>query len=206
MKKQIIIIVSAFLLMTLLFVNALACSVYEKEISGNVIRLHVIANSDSENDQRIKLLVRDRVLSYMKRFDEEAYSKEEYAALIYENLSKIEAQANDELISLGRSERARASLETCEFPKKIYGKITLPKGEYSALRIVIGDGAGQNWWCVMYPPLCTGAFDDISADEYFEKKLSHGAYLIVTDEKSEDVYEIRLKAADLVRERLKMRK
>ena len=111
----------------------------------NLIRLHVIANSDSEYDQYVKLKVRDSVLAVSN-----ALSPED----IPYSLNFIEDAAKTALASHGSNPSAKVQFGKFDFPTKSYGNITLPAGEYTAVRVIIGNGEGQNWWCVMYPPLC----------------------------------------------------
>ena len=111
----------------------------------NIIRLHVIANSDSEYDQYVKLKVRDSVLAVSNTLDPED---------IPYSLKLIEDTAKLTLATYGSNLSAKVQFGKFDFPTKSYGNITLPAGEYTAVRVIIGDGEGQNWWCVMYPPLC----------------------------------------------------
>lgn len=122
--------------------------------SNKIIRFHVIANSDSPQDQALKLKVRDRIL-------DEIYSKFKNVADIVEerqiiknNLSYIEAIANDEIKKYGEPYKAKVYFGNYDFPTKVYGEMVFPAGTYEALKVVIGAGHGANWWCVMFPPLC----------------------------------------------------
>ncbi len=128
-----------------------AClSVYSDEVNEalaeNIVRLHIIADSDDEEDQAVKLKVRDRVLKEMDRLD----GKDEVAAA----LPKLERIANEVLEEEGFSYKATAEYGRFDFPTKSYENFSLPKGEYDAVRIKLGRAEGQNWWCVLFPPLC----------------------------------------------------
>ena len=110
-----------------------------------IIRLHVIANSDSEFDQYVKLRVRDSVLAVSDSLEPEE---------IPCKLNLMEDAAKVTLASYGCDSTVKVQFGKFDFPKKSYGSVTLPAGKYTAVRLVIGEGLGQNWWCVMYPPLC----------------------------------------------------
>ncbi len=127
----------------------------------SLIRFHVIANSDSVCDQTVKLKVRDAVLDQVNAALTEAASKEEAEAILREESDAIIDTANEVLCAEGFSYTATAKLGTSVFPTKTYGNITLPAGKYNAYRIILGEGKGKNWWCVLYPPLC---FVDITDD------------------------------------------
>jgi len=128
--------------------------------ANNLIRLHVLANSDSVYDQKIKLLVRDEVIEYMKPYLKETKTIEEARQAAKEQLPEIKKTADYCLASLGLGYQASVELGDFNFPAKAYGDLVLPSGEYEAVRVVLGNGEGRNWWCVLYPPLC---FIDISS-------------------------------------------
>lgn len=129
----------------------------ESEIYDNTVRLHVLANSDSEYDQNIKLCVRDAVLSYITEVTEEAQNAEEASALISEEIHAICGVAKDALSALGEDKEVSVTLSNEYYPTREYEEVRLPAGSYTSLRIMIGEAQGQNWWCVLYPELCTGA-------------------------------------------------
>ena len=132
-------------------------------LSDRVIRLHVLANSDSEADQALKLRVRDRVLERATELLEQSADRQEAEALLRGNLLELENLAAEEIAAAGYDYPVTAELTDTTFPTREYDGFTLPAGEYLALRIVIGEGAGQNWWCVVFPPLCTTASADVPA-------------------------------------------
>lgn len=119
------------------------------DISSGIVRLHILANSNSQGDQSLKLAVRDRVLQYVK--EQNIKTEKEY---IESHLEEILAVCRDEIKRHGYSYPVRAESGSFYFPAKRYEQIVLPAGNYDAVRIVIGSGKGQNWWCIMYPPLC----------------------------------------------------
>jgi len=129
----------------------------QQELAQAMIRLHVVANSDSVEDQALKLAVRDRVLEQTAALWPEGADPETAQEVLQEHLAAIEAAGRAVIHQWGKDDPITAQIGTCWFPTKQYGDISLPAGEYTALRLVIGDGGGQNWWCVVFPPLCLNA-------------------------------------------------
>ncbi|MBR2742387.1 MAG: stage II sporulation protein R [Clostridia bacterium] len=168
------------------------------EVSRAVMRLHVIADGDGAWDQFVKLRVRDTVLRATEDIAADAGSKDEFVSLIAAHLSEIERAANDTMSSLGYPGTARAFVEHAGFPTREYNGVTLPAGRYDALKVVIGEGRGRNFWCVMFPPLCGGAIETRQGEEYLKDNLSPGAFLMITDPESDVRYEIRIWAADVI--------
>lgn len=132
------------------------------EIAEKLIRFHVIANSDGEADQNLKLKVRDEVLEYIQPILKESESLEESREILNEKNQEILKIAEKVIKDNGYNYKVASTLSKEYFPVKTYGNITLPQGEYEAYRIIIGSGEGQNWWCVMFPPIC---FVDITKGE-----------------------------------------
>ena len=126
-------------------------------LEQKMIRLHVIANSDEAYDQQLKLQVRDEVLTKATAILEESKDMEDAAARLTAALPTLEESAQAEIRRAGYTYDVSARLENAEFPLKEYDGFALPAGEYLALRVLIGEAEGQNWWCVVYPPLCTAA-------------------------------------------------
>lgn len=124
------------------------------------LRLHILAASDSAFDQSVKLAVRDQVVDYLESVISACDSKEEAMAAINERLPLIEQVCEASLRQSGVSYRASARLETADFPSISYDGVVFAAGDYDALRIVLGEGEGHNWWCVLFPPLC---FVDLAA-------------------------------------------
>lgn len=135
----------------------------QTQLAERVVRLHVLANSDGEEDQELKLLVRDRVLARATELLTQAGNRAEAESLLRRELPELEALAARELRANGCDYPVTAELTDTEFPTREYDGFTLPAGEYLALRVVIGEGAGRNWWCVVFPPLCTAASADVPA-------------------------------------------
>lgn len=145
-----------------ILVLALAtCIIYTLPSGGSpqpatdgLLRLHVIANSDSPEDQALKLRVKDRIVSEIGGLVSEMKTKEEILEFLHGNMQYIEDTAAREIEYAKKEYGVRAEVGYFTFPTKSYGSLALPAGEYQALRIVLGEGGGANWWCVMFPPLC----------------------------------------------------
>ncbi len=141
------------LLMATLLLAALPTDA-QADIYEDTLRLHVLAASDSEQDQSTKLLIRDRILAVYGEKLRKAHSMVEAQALTSELLPDIEHFVNEQLRALGASYSARVTLTHEWYDTRVYDTFTLPRGEYLSLRVILGEGEGQNWWCVMYPPMC----------------------------------------------------
>ena len=129
----------------------------QRQIAGKVIRFHVLANSDTAEDQQLKLQVRDAVGEMMQEKLKNTDSMTECRQIIQDNLDEIRRCAENVIREKGYAYEVEAGLEQSRFPRKAYGRAVLPAGEYEALEITIGSGEGHNWWCVMYPPICLPA-------------------------------------------------
>ncbi|MGI6698611.1 MAG: stage II sporulation protein R, partial [Clostridia bacterium] len=145
-----------------ILVLALAtCIIYTLPSGGSpqpatdgLLRLHVVANSDSPEDQELKLRVKDRIVSEIGGLVSEMKTKEEILEFLQRNMRYIEDTAAREVKDANKEYGVKAEVGYFTFPTKSYGSLALPAGEYQALRIVLGEGGGANWWCVMFPPLC----------------------------------------------------
>ena len=135
----------------------------QDELADKVVRLHVLANSDSEEDQALKLRVRDAVLEQATAILEQSADRREAESRLRGQLLELERIAAKEIAEEGYDYPVTVNLENTDFPTKEYDGFTLPAGEYLALRVIIGEGKGQNWWCVVFPPLCTAASADVPA-------------------------------------------
>ena len=133
----------------------------QESISGSLVRLHVLAVSDGSNEQRIKLNVRDSVLSYISPKLESAESPDEAKRIISSELDGIKSAA--ETAAEGRPVKVTLTQEY--YPTRDYGSFSLPAGRYESLRVILGEGEGHNWWCVVFPPLCLTAAESDSAVE-----------------------------------------
>lgn len=161
-----------------------------KDIYSDVLRLHILANSDSQQDQALKIKVRDAVLKQQYDVFDGASDITEAKQKISSNLNEIQSIAIETVKQNGYDYPVSVALEKTYFETRYYKDFTLPAGRYEALRIVIGDGKGHNWWCVMFPPLCLGAAADIENNE----NLSSSEKELIT---SDPRYEIRFKAVEL---------
>ncbi|AOT73083.1 stage II sporulation protein R [Geosporobacter ferrireducens] len=153
-QRCMIGIVFIAMVTTYFFSAAFEAKADKDSYKERLIRFHVLANSDSPEDQALKLKVRDRVIAEMNPKFEQSKSLDETRKILQASLENIETIAMEELQKNGSSDTVRAELGEVNFPTKNYGSITLPAGSYEALRIVIGRGQGANWWCVLFPPLC----------------------------------------------------
>ena len=123
-------------------------------INDIVIRFHVIANSDSDEDQKLKLKVRDVVINYLYPYMKDVKNLDESRKIIKEKNDEVIKLVNKVIKQNGYNYSVESRLSRENFPKKEYGNIIFPQGNYEAYRIIIGNGEGHNWWCVMFPPLC----------------------------------------------------
>ncbi len=153
-----------------------------KNISNDVFRLHILANSDSEKDQALKLKVRNRVLKYTENIYKKAKNKEQAEALTIKNLQSIADIAKSEVEKNGYNYSVKAEVSHMYFTTRYYDKVTMPSGFYNALRITIGKGEGHNWWCVMYPSLCIGSSTNYNS---LKENTDSQEYNIMTEEKFE---------------------
>ena len=175
MKKLIGISISFALLLFTLWVM----DVWQDKVvlHQNLIRLHVVANSNSEEDQFVKLQVRDAVIAYLQHLTADIANKEQAMEIIIDQLPSIQQIANEKLAELGESDRTVVSLNSESFLTREYETFSLPAGVYDSLRIQIGDGEGRNWWCVVFPSLCLPAtsegFCDTAVSSGFSVKLGN---------------------------------
>lgn len=210
MKKIVIIIICILAIFTLGTnrIQVKSESVQE-DIASKIIRFHVIANSDSKSDQALKLKVRDEVLGYIQPKLKKSKGIEESRTIIKENDKQIIDIANKVIKDNGYNYSVKTTLSNENFPIKTYGNITLPQGKYEAYRIIIGDGKGQNWWCVMFPPLC---FVDVTKGEVSYKEteaemqsvLSPEEYKIVNnqlDKSKDNNIKVKFKILEMLKDK-----
>ena len=180
-----------FILLILLILYTFVSAFYYSnavcsDISDSVFRLHVIAHSDSPADQNLKYIVRDSIIDYINEISSSATSKEEVLQIAKSNISKIQSIAINTVRKEGYDYSVNVEVGNFVFPKKTYGDITFPPGFYDALKVEIGEAKGQNWWCVMFPPLC---FVDVTSgivpDESklkMQENLSQEEYKLISQE------------------------
>lgn len=183
----------AFILIILLFLYVYICAsnyvfAISNDLSKNLLRLHIIANSDSKEDQELKYKVRDNIINYMNSICANINSKEEALSILNGHLDDFRQIALNTIKENGFNYDVSVEISNVYFPTKNYGDISLPEGNYDALRIKIGNSNGHNWWCVMFPPLC---FVDITSgivpDEsksYMKENLSDEEYNLLTSNTS----------------------
>ena len=128
---------------------------------NNLVRIHIVANSNTPVDQDIKLKVRDHLVNWLSPQLAASKTAQESCAILAQNLDVIREEAGREIKAERADYEASVSLGEFDFPTRRYGEVVLPKGRYQALRVVLGDGAGANWWCVLYPPLCIGKATEV---------------------------------------------
>ena len=136
---------------------------------NNLIRLHVVANSDLEEDQELKKEVRNVILRYLEPEFSQVKTRQEARSLLEKKLKILESLAQKHLRQAGREDPVRAELGRFHFPARSYGDLVLPGGEYEAVRLVIGQGQGASWWCVLFPPLCFWTFPGVWLKRLVEK-------------------------------------
>ena len=187
---------NAILLIFLLCIYVFICansyvSAVSKNLSDAVFRLHVIANSNSDEDQKLKLLVRDALLDYMNIISSDCSTKEEAISLAIEHQNEFQDIAEQTILNNGYNYSVKININNFYFPTKNYGDISLPAGFYDALRVEIGEAKGKNWWCVMFPSLC---FIDVSsgivndeAKENLEENLEEESYDIISDNDNSEI-------------------
>lgn len=168
----------------------------QKELADSLIRLHVIANSDTEEDQDTKLRVRDAVLEVVAGHSGQVATVAEMERLLTGLLPELEQVGQVAVREAGQDYSVRASLERVYFPTKQYEGFALPAGEYKALRLELGEAGGQNWWCVAFPPLCLGAAGE-------ELDLAQQAGIFTKEQaalmtQTEEVYVLRFKSMELL--------
>ncbi|WP_123052703.1 stage II sporulation protein R [Clostridium sp. JN-1] len=184
MKKILCIFIGILIIFGCIFENKVKSQSSQQDISSKIIRFHVIANSDLKSDQQLKLKVRDSVLKYIQPKLKNCKSIDESRKILLANDDKINKIARDVVRENGYNYEVKTMLSNENFPVKTYGNITLPQGNYEAYRIIIGSGKGQNWWCVMFPPLC---FVDITKGEASYEQTEKDMKKVLTEEEYKSI-------------------
>ena len=173
----------------------------EAEIYDTVVRLHVVANSDSDEDQALKLEVRDAIIAVVSPAVEECKNQAEAIESIKSIMPEIDAAARAKVAEKGYSYPVAVTLSEEYYPTKTYESCAFPEGEYVSLRVLIGESAGQNWWCCLFPPLCLSAAttDEKKSNEdaFISVGLSSDQYKIVT-ESDNPKYKVRFKILEVI--------
>ena len=166
-------------------------------LADKVLRLHVLANSDSQADQALKLRVRDAVLERAEGLLAGAGDRAEAEALLATHLDGLAAAGADAVGAAGYGYPVTVSLEdSCWFPTRVYEDFALPAGRYTALRVEIGAGAGRNWWCVVFPPLCLGSVSETAEETAAQAGLTEREVALLAGGEGE--YQIKFRAVELV--------
>ena len=199
MKKKLNFI---FILTILVFIYiALLSFNYSKAISSNlsdsVFRLHIIANSDSSADQELKLKVRDKIIEYMNTLTSNSSDKKDVISIVNNHLDSFKEIALNTIKENGYNYDVNIEIGNFHFPTKSYGDISFPAGNYDALKIEIGDAIGQNWWCVLFPPLCfvnssTGVVPDDSKNT-LKENINSESYEIIRNNSNDNTSDIKIK-------------
>ena len=197
MKKR------GYLIVTVLVLSAVVLGVLfflpvhgEEEIYDTVVRLHVRANSDSEEDQALKLRVRDAVLAVTGELVAECTTQEEAVSVLEAHMADLELAARSVIAAEGRDDAVSVMLGRETYPTRTYESCCFPAGEYVSLQVLIGAAEGQNWWCVLFPPLCLSAATEGGADAFVQVGLSKDQYGIIT-ETGKTKYKVRFKVLEL---------
>lgn len=206
MKKHIknfFIICILFISFVLVTATSYANSIFN-DLSTNIFRLHIIANSDSSEDQLLKLKIRDSIINYMKIATKNANSKEEIINFCKNNLDEFKNIAIQVIKENGYEYDVNIEIGNFYFPTKDYANISLPAGNYDALRIKIGSATGKNWWCSLFPPLC---FVDISSgvlededSKVLKENLNSEEYSLITN--TSDEMKLKFKIIEIINEKL----
>ena len=169
-------------------------------LANKIIRFHVVANSDSTQDQLLKQQVRDEIIAYMEPLLEDSTSIEDTRYIIKESLPLIKEVVEEIVVKWDKDYDIYVTLDEANFPTKSYGDVVLPAGKYEACRVVIGEGKGENWWCVMFPPLCyldaSSGVVPLEGKEQLEEQLNAEQYNLITQK--DKPYQIRFKLIDKV--------
>lgn len=191
MKKMVKCVFACALLAAFVWCGTVIAD--RQRLNEELIRLHVVANSDRVEDQELKLLVRDAIITSLRQALADVRDTEQAKEYLQENLPKLQKLANKTLDAAGSAQQAVVTLCREGFPTRQYNTFSLPAGIYEALRVTIGDGAGKNWWCVVFPSLCvpqtSQGFSDTAAGAGFPDALS-GALT------GEEPYQIRFYLLD----------
>lgn len=183
--NRFLIIIALFICYTFICAFSYASTV-SADIADSVFRFHIVANSDSDEDQNLKLVVRDNILNYMEEIASDVSTKDEAISIINAHLDDFYNIAIKTIQDAGYNYDVKLTVGEFDFPTKEYGDISLPAGIYDALKIEIGEAKGHNWWCVMFPTLCfvdvsSGSLDD-NSKEVLESNLTDEEFSLVSED------------------------
>lgn len=200
-RKFIDIIVGMVVIVSLISILAYSSKKTTDTLSNEMIRFHVVANSDTTEDQLLKQQVKDEIIECMEPLLKESKSIDETRKIINKSLTKIKSVAQEVVRKYGKGYKIYVNLDKANFPTKAYGDVVLPAGEYEACRVIIGEGKGENWWCVMYPPLCyidaASGVVPLEGKEQLKQNLNEQQYKLVLDNKDKR-YVIKFKVIDAI--------
>jgi len=206
MKKFIKILKNCITVLFLLFIYILIsmqsyCNAVSTDLTRSVFRLHIIANSNSQEDQELKLKIRDNLLEYMNTICSNCSTKSEAMQIANNNKDNFQQIAENTIKENGYDYQVKININNFYFPSKSYGDISLPAGYYDALRVEIGEAKGQNWWCVMFPSLC---FIDVSsgvvnqeAKDNLENNLNNESYMVISENQNKPDMKFKFKLIEL---------
>lgn len=199
MKFEKIIVLMCVFVLCMAICNVLPIHGEEK-IYESVVRLHVLANSDSEADQALKLKVRDEILAYTSPKVIDSSSREEAIEILQRELDNIKKIAKQVVKSEGYEYSVDVTLTLEDYPTRNYESMSFPSGEYVSLRVLIGKAEGQNWWCVLFPPLCLSAASEKAENEdaFIAVGLNSDQYKIITETNSTKYY-LRFKILEAIK-------
>ena len=199
MKRKFVFIFLLIILFTLFifFSSFNYVKSVSSDLSDSIFRLHIIANSDSKEDQELKLKVRDSVINYMNKIIPENTTKENIIFIVNEHLQDFKEIAEKTIKENGFDYVVNINIGNFYFLTKTYGDISFPSGNYDGLRIEIGSSSGQNWWCVLFPPLCfvsptNGIVPDDSKNE-LKENINSEEYQIISSGNKEDYEDLDIK-------------
>ena len=200
--KRIILIIFLLFIYLLFSIFCYASNI-SNDLENNIFRLHILANSDSIEDQSLKLKVRDNIISYLEKICDNCNSKDDFINIVNLNSHNLKEIASNTVNAYGFNYDIDIQISNFYFPTKHYGNISFPAGYYDGLKIQIGDAKGQNWWCSLFPPLC---FTDVSSgiiDENSEKDLknniSEEEFSIVCS--SNGIYKLKFRLIEFLNEK-----
>ena len=190
------LVLTAALILTVTVITSFLPVNGEEKIYENMIRLHVIANSDSSEDQSLKLHVRDAVLDAVSKIPH-ASNFTDAEAGIRTHTGEILSAAKTAVKERGSDDDVNVYFDTEKYPVRYYEGFSLPAGEYTSLRVVIGDGEGHNWWCVLFPPLCTASCEEEREDDFVEAGFTSDEYRLIKSD-SGTKYKVRFKILEIL--------
>ena len=200
--KNILIIITLFIAFLIINAYSYASSISEG-LADNIFRLHILANSDSDEDQALKLKVRDEIIEYMETLSDGMSDKQAVIDLAKAHTEDFIEIAEKVIHENGYDYPVNIEIGNFYFPTKYYGNISLPAGYYDALKIEIGDAKGQNWWCSLFPPLCfvgiSSGVVDSEGEEYLKENLSEEEFELISS--SSPKVEFKFKIVEILNER-----